>query len=188
MIFGITGSFGSGKSELTRFFREKGFPVFSSDSFCSCLLDSREIAAKAAERWGSGIFASENILDRKKIAAIIFSDEKERKFWEELFHRPLREKLVQLAGEYRDSILFAEIPLLYEAGMEKYCDRVIVVSVSDDVRTARLAARGFAPAEVAARLQSQMPDEEKCKKADFVIFNNGTIALLKQQAELILKQ
>jgi len=182
MLIAITGGIGCGKSSAARVFEESGFLVRDADLIVrkQILLDS-EVVRLAVSRWGEGVLNGNGQLDRAKVAEIIFSSEEERRWLESLVH-PRVEKSwrADLALEPgRDWVI--EIPLLFEARLEKGFDFVITVGASEEVQVARLIARGLLQAQAKQRIASQLPLAHKIQFSNAVIWNDGTTAFLKAQ-------
>jgi len=128
-------------------------------------------------------------LNRTKLRAIVFSDATKRRVLEQILHPRIRRQWIAEAKKHRNSpdFFFADIPLLYETGGETLCEQVVVVACSRKVQLDRLAQRKSLKASVAEQMiNSQMPLEEKIKRADHVVWNNGDHATLMEQAKKLV--
>ncbi|HYY35738.1 MAG TPA: dephospho-CoA kinase [Candidatus Binatia bacterium] len=137
-------------------------------------------------QFGSGVFSPTGDLNRAKVRAIVFADATKRRALEQILHPRIRRRWMAEAKKYRDSpdFFFADIPLLYETGGETWCERVVVVACSRKVQLDRLAKRkSLQGSEAEQMINSQMPLEEKIKRADHVVWNNGDRATLMEQAK-----
>jgi dephospho-CoA kinase len=140
----------------------------------------------------------------KQLRAIIFYDAAKKSALEKILHPRIRRQWSVEAERHRNSpdFFFADIPLLYETGGETLCDRVVVVACSPGIQVLRLLQRGsngtengkvatslreVSAAEIEAIINLQMPLEEKIRKADHVVWNNGDRSVLKGQAENLLE-
>jgi dephospho-CoA kinase len=173
----VTGGIGAGKSTVLASFARQGAAVVSSDEIVHELLRRPELRAAVVERLGNGVVAPDGELDRGAIGSVVFDDAEALRWLESLLH-PLvsaeylawREALAALPQPPR--VCVTEVPLLYEAGSERYFDRVVVVTAPAELRRARSAVA------VPEREQRLLADEEKAARADYVYVNSGTLAEL----------
>ncbi len=172
----ITGGIGAGKSEVGKVLRKKNFTVVDSDEIVKELHERKEVREKIMEIFGS--------LEKEEIAKIAFSDSKKRIALENFLHPLVKEEI----GKVKEKILFVEIPLLFEAGMEKKFDFVVAVSASEEKRIERMKNKGMAGEEALKRIKAQLSDSERVKKADLVIDNNGNLRELEVQVEKLVKK
>src|SRR6266403_4637618 len=184
---GITGGISTGKSSFSDCLREilPGARFFNADEAAHAVVELQEIKQKLRTEFGSRVFSRGGDLNREKLRAIIFSDATRKRVLERILHPRIRRQWRTEAKRHRNSpeFFFADIPLLYETGGETLCDRVVVVACSPDIQLANLMRRmkiERPPAE--AMIKSQMPLEEKIKRADHVAWNNGDRAVLAEQA------
>jgi len=184
---GITGGISTGKSTFCECLREilPTATFFNADAVARQLVDLDEVKQELLAKFGFGIFSRNGDLNREAVRAIIFQDAAKKQALEQILHPRIRRQWSVEAGRHRTSpeFFFADIPLLYETGGETLCDRVVVVACSPDIQLANLMRRmkiERPPAE--AMIKSQMPLEEKIKRADHVAWNNGDRAVLAEQA------
>lgn len=170
MKIAVSGSIGSGKSTVAAYIRDKGYDVFDCDEVNRRLLEKGEEGYREVEKAFPMCF-DENGLDKRKLSAIVFADEKEKEKLESILHPLILKRLF----ERKDDPLFAEVPLLFEAGWDKYFDLNLLVVTDEDLLIERLILRGLSKDEAIARLGSQMSAEEKIKRADKIIYNNGSL-------------
>ena len=179
----VTGTIGSGKSEVCNYLRNKGYDVFDCDEENRKLLEKGEEGYLKIREVFSDCFDKE-ILDKKKLAAKVFADKNDKKKLEEIMHPLILKRL----NERKDDPLFAEVPLLFEAGWDKYFDHNILVVTDEKILLKRLVARGMNRKDGKRRLASQMPVTEKIKRADKIIYNNGSLEDLYHLIEETLKE
>src|SRR6266566_1519552 len=189
---GITGGISTGKSTLCECLREilPTATFFDADAIARQLVDLEEVKQELLAKFGFGIFSRNGDLNRDAVRAIIFQDAAKRRVLEQILHPRIRRQWSVEADRLRTfpEFFFADIPLLYETGGETLCDRVAVVACSPDIQLANLMRRmkiERAPAQ--AMIKSQMPLEEKIKRADHVAWNNGDRAVLAAQAVSLLE-
>jgi dephospho-CoA kinase len=189
---GITGGISTGKSTFCDCLREilSGARFFNADAAAHALVDLPEVKKQIQREFGTAVFSSAGDLNRERLRAIIFGNRTKRRSLEQILHPRIRHQWMAEAEKYRNSpdFFFTDIPLLYETGGETLCERVVVVASSRKVQLDRLAKRiSLKGSEAEQMINSQMPIEEKIKRADHVVWNNGDRATLVEQAkELIL--
>jgi len=188
---GITGGVSTGKSTFCQCLREilPDARFFDADEVAHQLVDLEEVKRELLNVFGFSVFARNGDLNREALRTIIFQDAAKKSALEQILHPRIRRQWSVEADKHRTSpeFFFADIPLLYETSGETLCDRVVVVACSPDIQLANLIRRmeiERAPAE--AMIKSQMPLEEKIKRADHVVWNNGDRAVLAAQATSLL--
>jgi dephospho-CoA kinase len=174
----VTGGAGSGKSTVCSRFRSLGAFVVDLDRLArDAVAPGTEALARVIERFGQEAVAENGALDRARLREIIVSDSDSRRDLEAIVHPAvLREMEAALEGAKSAgaSLLVAEVPLLFEAGLESRFDRVIVVAAPEKERIRRLVDRdGVSAGQAAALLDVQMPEAEKKNRADHVVENGG---------------
>lgn len=194
LVVGLTGGIGSGKSTVARFFEELGARRIDADLLAREALEPGSPGwEETVSRFGRDILLPDGRIDRKGLAARIFADAAERRALEAIVHPRVREaarrRLAEIARAEDAAIVLLEVPLLFETGMDRDCDRVIVVSLPEDLQVERLAARdGLDPGEALRRIRTQMPLAEKCARADWVIDNAGTPAETRARVQEIYRR
>ena len=192
MILGVTGAFGCGKSAVLSAFAARGWHTADADCLCHELYADPDSASvkKFAERWGTEILTPDGRVDRRRLAAIVFSDIVELEYLTGILYPELSRKLDTLIGECRrDGVngVF-EIPLLYEAGFERMFDRIVAVWAAPAIRYARLREqRNFSEAEVRRREARQLVADAKMERADYALINNGSRSELEMQTDRLLE-
>ena len=180
---GLTGGIGSGKSTALAYLHELGAAVISSDNIVHELYGREDIIAAIRERYGERVIAGAGV-DRRVLGRIVFKDLAELQWLEELLHPHVRVTVDawakgQLKARPRPALIAAEVPLLFETGMNGVFDYVMLITAPEDVRRRRLTAK-LTESEFARRLAQQMPEEEKVARSDFVFVNNGTRKALRE--------
>ncbi len=179
----ITGNLASGKSTVGRILQEYGAYVVDADEIVHSLLSpNTPTGKKVIELLGPEIVVG-NQLDRKKISEIVFSDFKKLTSLEQILHPTVKQEIDRLFNLVKNNpsykMFVAEVPLLYEAGMEKYYDAVIAVTTDKEVARQRFTAGQF-------EQRWERQDKDKAAKADFVITNNGDLNMLRSSIDAIL--
>lgn len=183
-LVGITGSIGTGKSTVCKLLLDLGYHVIDCDKISHEILDT-VAKDKVLESFGSSILDN-NLINRKKLGQIVFSDVAKKKQLENILHPIIKEEVLRINKEFNDKISFVEIPLLYETNFKDICNYVIVVSVDRNTQIERIKARDkISSSEANRRIEAQMDLNIKCKLADYVI-DNSNIDLLNERIKLIL--
>ena len=189
---GITGGISTGKSTFCECLREvlPAAKFFNADKAAHRFVDlDSEVKDEIRSEFGEGFFSDAGDLNREKLRAIVFGSASKRGALEQILHPRIRRQWSAVAETYRNfpNFFFADIPLLYETGGETLCDRVFVVGCSQKVQLGRLKKRmSITAAEARKMLKSQMPLEEKIRRADHVIWNSGDRATLYEQARFLV--
>jgi dephospho-CoA kinase len=188
---GITGGISTGKSTFCDCLREivPAAKFFDADLAAHLLAELPEVKQEILGQFRGGVFSPDGDLNRTKLRAIVFADAAKRRALEQILHPRIRRQWMAEAKKHRNSpdFFFADIPLLYETGGETLCERVVVVACSRNIQLDRLAKRkSLKRSEAEQMINSQMPLEEKIKRADHVVWNNGDrVTLMEQAKELV---
>jgi dephospho-CoA kinase len=190
-VIGITGGISTGKSTFRDCLREivPAAKFFDADLAARSVAELPEVKEEIRGQFGSGVFLESGDLNRAKLRAIVFGDATKRRALEQILHPRIRRQWMAQTERYRNSpdFFFADIPLLYETGGEEWCERVVVVACSRKVQLDRLAKRkSLEDSEAEQMINSQMDLEEKIKRADHVVWNNGDHPTLMEQAKSLV--
>lgn len=174
---------GSGKSTLSQSLRKLGYPVADCDAISREILQPQEKGwQRCIETFGRGILTADNEIDRRALAELVFQDDQKRLQLEAITHPLIIERLRQEAAEAEGPLWFAEVPLLFETGLETEFDEIITVSAPLELIYQRLQqGRGISREEAQARLQRQMPQDEKIRRSTFSIVNDGDLAAMEHK-------
>ena len=184
----LTGSLGMGKSTAAKFFVEEGVPVHDSDAVVHALYEGEAVALVEAAFPGS---TTAGKIDRTKLAPMVVNNPAALAQLEAIVH-PLvaaaREKFLAAAEARSDRIVVLDIPLLFETGGDCGCDAIVVVSAPGDVQRRRAFERpGMTDEKFSALVAKQMPDEEKRRRADFVVDSSQSFDHARGQIRDILQ-
>lgn len=193
MIIGLTGSIASGKSTISAMLKDKGYPIIDADLVARLVVEPGTSNLQEIEReFGSSVINKDGTLNREALGKLIFNDPAKRKQLNDLMHPAIRSEMFRQRDEHLKSgqkTLIMDIPLLFESRLQHFVDKILVVSVTEEMQLQRLMNRNsLTKDEATARIQSQLPISEKEKGADAVIYNNGTIEQSKEQLERILTE
>lgn len=185
MKIAITGTIGSGKSIACDYLRSKDFYVFDCDKYNSYLLDNDKDVYNKIYSLFPECFEHLRI-NRKKLASIVFNDEKKRVELENILHPRIKKKMLEESNNHE--LFFAEVPLLFEKGLESNFDLTILIVSNCKISHLRLFQKGYSQEEINNRELSQLPVQEKIKKASEIIYNNGSCKdLFKEIDKLLIK-
>ncbi|MEC8604893.1 MAG: dephospho-CoA kinase [Cyanobacteriota bacterium] len=184
---GLTGGIATGKSSAARLLEQHhGLPVLDADLYARQALEPGQPATEAVlERFGPGVVSSGGVVDRRALGAIVFNNQDERRWLEQLVHPIVRQRFDQeLVQLDTNPAVVLMIPLLFESGLEALCSETWLVDCDESQQLQRLMARDqLNEAEAQARMDAQWPLARKRPLADVLISNRGDAAALNAQLE-----
>ncbi|OGX80141.1 dephospho-CoA kinase [Exiguobacterium sp. SH31] len=188
---GLTGGIATGKSTVSRLFRQHGIPIIDADKIARTVVDPGGKAYSAVREAFPRCFDGEQ-LNRPALGREIFHDETKRKLLNQLMHPAIREEMQEQMHSFAaagEAVVIFDIPLLFEGTMRDLVDYTVVVYCREEMQLMRLMERnGLTKEEALARIHSQMPIEEKKHHADFLINNNGALGDLLPQVTRLVEQ
>jgi dephospho-CoA kinase len=193
ILVGLTGGVATGKSTVAEMFKQCGAAVIDADLLARQVVEPGKPAwREIVQLFGKTVLNQDRFLDRQALGNIVFRNPKKRRQLERIIHpRVAREqqRLVRRIAKHKPrSVVLYEVPLLFEAGVDKRVDQIIVVSADRETQIARLKKRnGLSRAEALRRIHSQMPLTKKIRQADHVL--NGTLPRpsLRKQVDQLFK-
>lgn len=185
---GLTGGIATGKSTVSRFFRQHDIPVVDADVIAREVVEpGTDGLAEIIKTFGTEILLEDGSLNRKKLGEIIFKDEDKREMLNQILHQEIHQKMMMAKEKWENErvpLIVFDIPLLYEADYQSTFDAIMVVYVPEKTQIARLMERDELTVQQARdRIASQLPIEEKKARADIVIDNSQTIADAYEQVQ-----
>jgi len=187
-VVGLVGRTGSGKSTVARALAAGGAVVIEGDALGHQVTDQDpEVRAALVAEYGNDVYGPDGALDRRRVAARVFSDPEARARLDRLVHprivERIRDRLDRLRREGFEGVVVIDAALLLEWGLEHCCDAVLAVSAPEAEQLARLRrARGWSEEESRARLSSQRSDRSFAEAADLTLENRGSVRELEQAA------
>lgn len=179
LVVGLTGGIGTGKSTALAAFARLGVPTLSLDQL------AREQARPGREGWKAIARAfprhlrADGTIDRAALGRLVFRDAAARRRLERAAHPPILREMDRLLASL-EGVVVVDVPLLFEAGLERRFDAVVLVASKDQVR--RVARRdGLSPAEARRRIAAQWPLARKRARADVTLDNDRRVADLNKQ-------
>ena len=185
-VIGLTGGSGAGKSAVSEFLKEKGATVIDADAISREITKEGGIALPAIDKAFPGVI-KDGVLDRKALGRIVFADSFKLSLLNEITHKYIK-KLTEEKIKKADGLIVLDAPLLFEAGEDVLCDKIVFVTADEEVRIKRIMKRdalSYPDAKMRIDARNLSPIMEKC---DFVIENNGEILTIEKEIEdFILK-
>lgn len=185
----VTGGLSCGKSSVCRLFQQLGAYVVSADEIVHKLLSPDTVIGQQVISLIGSETLSKQTIDRSIVAMKVFHDPKKLRALEKILHPAVRAEIFRhydLATKSPAYVLFvAEVPLLFEAGMESDFDATIAVVADPELCKERFMAQGHTSSDYETRAARQLSSEEKALRATYVIYNSGQIEATRQQVETL---
>lgn len=201
-IIGLTGGIGTGKSTAAEYLASKGLQHVDADAISRQLTRKvpgipnpvleeigRAFEGSPGAEHGASVLREDGSLDRAAMAAIVFSDPDRKKLLEDILFRHIIAEMDRQIEEARGAgrHVLLDVPLLFESGLDSLCDRIIVLTADEGTRVKRVMQRdGCSEEDVLARIRAQMPESEKCARADFIADNSGSIKKMQERLDDVL--
>jgi dephospho-CoA kinase len=181
---GLTGGIACGKSVVERRLQMHGIPVLDTDRVAHELMRAGTVIFhRVLWRFGDGVLGADGELSRPALGRIVFADPSAREDLNRIVHPAVVQRMRTWLRQKRGSLAVVAIPLLFECGLEKEFDGVLVVGASDELMIARLLDRGMSPEQAALRIRAQWPVDRKLNLATWTLMNNGTLDELHEQID-----
>ena len=199
MVIGLTGGIGTGKSTVSQILQEKKFPVIDLDTISHEVIKIPKVIEKIVENFGkevlenSGNFENKNNaiqISREKLGKIIFENKEKRLLLNSIMHPEILHTMREQISKYKknNKIIFVEIQLLFEVQWEKEFDYILLISAKKSTQIRRILERDKRSENDALNIiNSQLSLDEKKKRSDFVIENDGNIEELKEKIDKFLE-
>lgn len=190
MILGLTGGIASGKSTLSNIFRELGIKIADADKIAKEISEREDVLLEIKNIFGNGVFAKNGVLDRKKLKDEVFSDKSKLKKLNDIVHPKVWNEFKKIKEKTaKNDIIIFDVPLLFESGMDKMCDKVLLIYINKELQIKRMFERDGIDRELALKIiNSQMSLEEKMSKSHLKIENSGTVEDLRIKAKKIYEE
>ena len=196
LIVGLTGGIVVGKSTVASMFRDLGAKIIDADKLGhSVILPNKPAWKKIVKIFGKDILQNDLTIDREKLGKIVFANQALLKKLNEVTHPEITKiikkeiNLARNATNNQGKVLIVDAALIYEAKIDRFMDKIIVVYIDKDKQTKRLIKRNnLSKEEALQRVRSQIPMEEKAKMADYVIDNSNSLDKTREQVKKIWKK
>lgn len=188
----ITGSIATGKSTVSKYLIQQGYPVIDTDIISRIVVEKGTIGLeRLKENFGEGIIQADGTLNRKALSNIVFNDEASKEKLNQILHPLISKESKERMAAYKEeghSLIFVDIPLYYEVDIDIPTDAVWLVYVSPDIQLERLMKRNLMSEEDARQLISnQISIQDKAKWSEIVIDNSNTPEETHKQIDQLLK-
>jgi dephospho-CoA kinase len=189
-LVGLTGGLGAGKSTALAALQQLGVAVLSADAVVHELYGTAAVAAAVRERFGEEVFAQDGV-DRHALGARVFANDADRRWLEQMLWPLVAERTAEFHAQASAAVpappaAVVEAPLLFEAGGESRFAATIAVIAADELRAERIAGRD--QAALARREARQLPQQEKARRATYVVVNDGSLEELRERLAEVLEQ
>lgn len=187
---GITGTIASGKTSVSILLKKHGFRVFNSDNYAKMATHRGNVCYEALLHiLGEDVLDENGDIDRKKMADLIFADEGKRKDVNAVVHPYVIDGMHKFFDASEGAFAFAEVPLLFEAGLESEFDEICVVTCRKDTAVKRMMEdREYTMKQAEDRYRCQIDPEVQISKADTIIYNDDSLEALNTQVNTWLRK
>ena len=187
-IIGLTGGIGSGKSTVAAFIEEMGYPVYNSDFWAKELVNQDEhLKKRVKDLLGDNAYDEYGNYNRKWISELVFENEPLLKNLNSIIHPAVKTHFENWVSIQNTAFVFKETALLFELKLNEECYKSILITADDNLRMKRVMDRdGKTYREVEAIMEKQMPEKDKIRLADFVIYNNVDRDDVRAETERVL--
>jgi len=189
IVLGLTGSFGSGKTTVSRLFCSLGAKAIDADKLAHKQIRRGSFVYKKIKReFPCTVFKRNGYIDRKKLAAIVFADKVKLARLNNIIHPGVIRDIKHRVKSLGKTVIVLDAPLLLEAGLRRMADKLIVVRIPQSLQIERIRKKSsLSSADILKRIKCQLPVSEKVRLADFIIDNTGSIEKTKSQVKKIWK-
>lgn len=188
MIIGLTGGIATGKSEASKIFKKLGCYIIDADKISRQLTSKgSDVLKKIVESFGTDILTKKGSLNRKKLGRLIFNNKGAKLQLERILHVYILKQINEIvAKKYKDTDIIIDAPLLFEVGLDRICDKVVVIYAHYSLQLKRFMKRdNLSKSEAERRIAVQMPIEEKMMLATVVIDNSYALKDLNKNIKQV---
>jgi dephospho-CoA kinase len=190
IVIGITGIIGSGKTTASNILKKKGITVVDLDTLAKKAITLKEVQDDIVTRLGKE-YIEDGSPVVERLREDVFTSKEKLRTLESIIHPRVSKEMWKEIDKKRGtktSFVVIDGPLLYETDLHKSLDKIVVISADIQKIKERLRERGLSYDDMDRRMSNQIPLEEKEKKADFVLYNNGTKGDLEKEIEGLLRR
>jgi len=172
-VIGLTGGIGSGKSTVANYIASKGIPVYIADEEAKIIMEREDVKQKIQNLFTQAILNSDNTLNRKKIAKLVFNNPIKLKELNAIVHPEVQLHFKNWLEKYKNfAFIIKEVSILFETGGNKQCDKVILITAPVELRVERAMKRdNLTKKDILVRIKNQLPDSKKKELSDFIVEN-----------------
>ncbi|MBW4966879.1 dephospho-CoA kinase [Pseudoalteromonas sp. CR1] len=176
-VLGLTGGIGCGKTAVSNMFEQLGITIVDADIIARQVVKPKSDGLNAiVSKFGQGILLSDGTLNRSALRERIFTNNADKEWLNTLLHPLIRNKIYNDITTAKSAYVVLVAPLLFENGLDKLCNRTLLIDIPQSVQIKRTASRDNVSVEqVKAIIAAQMPREDKQKKADDILNNDRSL-------------
>lgn len=187
MKVAITGTIGAGKSSVSKLIQDQSFVCYDTDKMVHEYYKKEgALYHDVVALLGPGVLDADQNLSRKKMAALLFDQQHQLQELESLVFNQVKQDILKIFKENPHRLIFFEVPLLFESGLDSLFDAIIVVDADESLRLKRLEQKGIDKIQAEKRMARQWSSKEKQAQADYIILNNTTLDDLKEEVNEVL--
>ena len=180
MVVGLTGQTGAGKSTVSRVFKENGFAVINADSIARIVVEKgSKCLDEISDFFGSGILNDDRTLNRRALAKIVFTDRTKLDSLNTIIYPYITGEILRQIRAYSENgekLILLDAPTLFESRADDFCEIIISVIASPDVRQERIIQRdGLTREQASERMSSQLNEDFFVSHSDYIIANNDSV-------------
>ncbi len=187
-VIGLTGGIGSGKSTVAKFIEDCGFPVYYSDVRAKTIVnDHDDLRYRIKDLLGNESYDEKGLYNRKFVGEKVFNNDELLQQLNAIIHPAVRNDFEQWLAQQTKYLVFKETALLFELKLHLQCYKSLLVTAEDNIRIKRVMDRDSKTyREVESVMDNQMPEKDKIKMADYIIYNNTNLDDLQEQTEKVI--
>jgi len=189
MVLGITGNIGCGKTTVAKMFEKLGAQVIEADKVGHLLLKRKKVKERLVRAFGRSILDERGEVVRKNLRGIVFKDRKKLTQLNRILHPLMAEEMKKMISSSPRPLIVVDAAVLFEAGWQSLVDKVLVVTSSYETQMRRIKeTTNLSLEEIKGIMQAQLPQEEKVKRADYVIENEGSLDELESKVKKLWEE
>lgn len=186
MKIAITGTIGAGKSQVSKYLKRKGYPVYDADTLVHTYYEYKgKLYDAIIDLLGNQILNDDETIDRSKVAAIVFENETLLNSLETLVFPTVSEHMKSIYAE-QEGLVFFEVPMLFEAQLEKDFDKIVMINAPQSLRYTRLIDRGMRLEDIHKRVSRHADEKFKIEHSDYLVINDDNIDSLHIKIDELL--
>jgi non-canonical purine NTP pyrophosphatase (RdgB/HAM1 family)/dephospho-CoA kinase len=188
-VIGLTGNIGCGKTTVARVFEDLGAEVIEADGIGHQLLEKEKIKKRVVSIFTESVLDAQGNISRKKLRNLVFKDKKKLGQLNSILHPLMVKEMKKKIRVSRSNVIVIDAAVLLEAGWDCLVDKILVVTTPYHTQLKRIKDQGdFSRREIKGIMETQLPQSEKIKRADFVIDNEGSVDKTREQVRKIWAQ
>lgn len=190
MILGLTGGIASGKTTVSNFFRKySDIKIYDADKIAKSFFEKEIVQEQIKQNIVGDILDTNNNIDRKKLKEVIFKNQNKREELNKIIHPLVFDFFYKIKNNSNNEKIIFDVPLLFESGIDALCDKTLLIYTDTTTQIERIKKRDNISDELAKKIiDSQLSNDVKIKKADFILKNDSSIENLEMKVEKLYKE